>query len=96
MLENLEENLKNLWERMKSGKYYAPLVKRVWIEKEDGKQRPLGLPTFEDKRVQRAAIMLLNAIYEPDFHDFSHGFRPKHSTHHALHEVRNRWALLQK
>ena len=91
--ENLEGNLNNLLERMKSGKYFAPPVKRVWIDKEDGKQRPLGITTFEDKVVQRAVVMLLSAVYEHDFYDFSHGFRPHHSAHHALHEVRERCRL---
>ncbi|MFK5970153.1 MAG: reverse transcriptase domain-containing protein [Candidatus Marithrix sp.] len=91
--ENLEGNLKNLLERMKSGKYFAPPVKRVWIDKEDGKQRPLGITTFEDKVVQRTVAMLLGAVYEHDFYDFSHGFRPHHSAHQALHEVRERCRL---
>jgi RNA-directed DNA polymerase len=60
----------------------------VWLEKDNGKLRPLGIPEFEDKIVQRAVEMLLSAIYEERFHDFAHGFRKGHSQHKALHELR--------
>jgi len=63
-------------------------VKRHWLSKADGSQRPIGLPTFEDKIVQRAVTMLLGAIYEQDLHEFSHGCRPGHSAHQALAELR--------
>jgi group II intron reverse transcriptase/maturase len=63
-------------------------VVRTWIDKEDGKQRPIGKPVVEDKIVQRAVAMILEAIYEQDFHDFSYGFRPKRNPHQALHEIR--------
>lgn len=86
--KHLEENLIDLHERLRSGRYRAPLIKRVWIEKENGKQRPLGIPQFEDKIVQRAVEMLLSAIYEEMFHDFSHGFRKGRSQHKAIHELR--------
>ncbi len=82
--QNLEENLKNLHERMRSGRYKAPPVKRVWIEKEDKSRRLIGIPEFEDKIVQRAVTMILGAIYEQDFLDVSHGFREGHSPHGAL------------
>jgi RNA-directed DNA polymerase len=85
--ENLEENLANLHERLRSGRYFAPPVERVWIEKEKGK-RPIGKPTFEDKIVQRSVEMILSAIYEQMFYDFSHAFRKGHSQHQALHELR--------
>lgn len=85
---NLDENLQVLYEGLKAGRYKAPPVERVWLEKEDGRKRPIGKPTFEDKIVQRGVVMLLEAIYEQDFHDFSHGFRKGHSAHQALHEVR--------
>jgi len=86
--EHLEENLRDLHERLRSGRYQAPPVKRHWLAKADGSQRPIGLPTFEDKIVQRAVTMLLGAIYEQDFHEFSHGFRAGHSAHQALSELR--------
>jgi len=86
--EHLEENLVDLHQRLCSGRYRAPLIKRVWIDKENGKKRPLGIPEFEDKIVQRAVEMLLSSIYEEEFYDFSHGFRKGHSQHKALHELR--------
>jgi group II intron reverse transcriptase/maturase len=88
--EHLEENLKSLLDRAKSGTYRAPPVRRVHIPKGDGKStRPIGIPTFEDKVLQRAVAMLLEAIYEEDFYDFSYGFRPGRSAHRALDAVRN-------
>jgi len=86
--ENLEGNLRDLYERLRRGKYVAPPVERVWIDKEDGRKRPIGKPTFEDKIVQRAVEMVLSVIYDVDFYDFSHGFRKGHSQHKALHELR--------
>ena len=86
--EHLEENLADLYKRLRSGCYRAPPIKRVWIETENGKLRPLGIPEFEDKIVQRAVEMLLSTIYEEEFHDFSHGFRKGHSQHKAIHELR--------
>lgn len=73
--EHLEENFADLHQRLCSGSYKAPPIKRVWIDKDNGKKRPLGIPEFEDKIVQRAVEMRLSAIYEEMFHDFSHGFR---------------------
>ena len=87
--EDLDSNLESLLTRFKTGRYVAPLVKRVWIDKEDGSQRPLGLPAFEDKILQRAIAMLLGAIYEIDFYDFSYGFREKRSAHQAIKAVRD-------
>ena len=83
--EHLDENLRDLHERLRSGRYQAAPVERVWIEKDDGGQRPIGKPAFEDKIVQRAVAMLLEAIYEQDFQDCSYGFRPGRSPHAALH-----------
>ena len=80
----LEENLKALSEQLKSGAYKAKAVRRVYIPKADGKQRPLGITALEDKIVQRAAVAVLNTIYETDFLGFSYGFRPKRSQHQAL------------
>ncbi len=88
--ENLESNLKSVHERLKSGKYRAPKIKRTWIDKEDGKKRPLGITEFEDKVVQRSAVMLLEAVYEQDFYDFSYGFRRGRSAHNAIGELRER------
>ena len=86
--EHLDENLRDLHERLRDNRYVAPPVERVWIEKDDGKKRPIGKPCFEDKIVQRAVVMILEAIFEQDFHAFSHGFRKGHSPHQALHELR--------
>lgn len=86
--EHLDENLRDLHERLRSGRYQAAPVVRVWIEKEDGGRRPIGKPVFEDKIVQRAVAMLLEAIYEQDFSDSSYGFRPGRSPHDALHALR--------
>src|SRR5881628_3529339 len=82
--EALEENLRELSERLKQGAYRAKPVRRAYILKTDGRQRPLGVPTLEDKIVQRAVVDVLNAIYEVDFLGFSYGFRPGRSPHHAL------------
>jgi RNA-directed DNA polymerase len=81
---NLEGNLESLLNRFKSGTYYAPPVRRVEIPKADGTKRPLGIPTFEDKVLQRAVAMVLSAVYEQNFLDCSYGFRPGRSAHHAL------------
>jgi len=82
---NLESNLRSLLERAKSGSYRAPSVRRVHIPKGDGSEtRPIGIPTFEDKVLQRAVVMVLEAVYEQDFLDCSYGFRPKRSAHDAL------------
>jgi group II intron reverse transcriptase/maturase len=87
--EQLEGNLQSLLERAKSGQYFAPPVRRVHIPKGDGTKRPLGIPTFEDKVLQRAVAMVLGAVYEQEFHDFSYGFRPGRSAHQALQAVQN-------
>jgi RNA-directed DNA polymerase len=86
--EHLDDNLHDLHDRLRRGRYQAAPVVRVWIEKEDGGQRPIGKPAFEDKIVQRAVAMLLEAIYEQDFSDSSYGFRPGRSPHQALHALR--------
>jgi RNA-directed DNA polymerase len=82
--ETLEANLQDLAGRLQRGAYRAKPVRRAYIAKADGRQRPLGVPALEDKIVQRAVVEVLNAIYEADFLGFSYGFRPGRSPHHAL------------
>lgn len=83
----LDANLTTLLERFKSGSYRAPPVKRVHIPKDDGTMRPIGIPTFEDKVLQRAVTMVLEAIYEQDFVDCSYGYRRGRSAHQALESL---------
>lgn len=86
--ERLEENLQSLLDRAKSGRYHAPPVRRAHIPKGDGDEtRPIGIPTFEDKVLQRAVAMVLGTVYEQEFYDFSYGFRPGRSAHQALEAV---------
>lgn len=97
----LDENLASLLERFKSGTYWAPPVRRVHIAKGDGtKTRPIGIPTFEDKVLQRAVTMVLEAVYEQDFLDCSWGFRSGRNAHGAidtlkegLSKMRGGWVL---
>jgi len=81
---NLEVNLQDLSGRLHRGAYRAKPVKRAWIPKPDGRQRPIGVPALEDKIVQRAAAKVLSAVYEADFMGFSYGFRPGRGAHDAL------------
>jgi group II intron reverse transcriptase/maturase len=89
--QDLEGNLQRLLDRAKSGMYHAPPVRRVHIPKGGSttETRPLGIPTLEDKVLQRAVVMLLEPIYERDFLDCSYGFRPGRSAHQALESFRN-------
>ena len=98
---DMEGNLRSLLDRAKSGRYQAPPVRRVHIPKGTGSEtRPIGIPTFEDKVLQRAVAMVLEAVYEQDFLDCSYGFRPGRSAHQALEAlwhrlmgVRGGWVL---
>lgn len=83
----LETRLADLKERAKSGTYHAPPVRRTYIPKGDGRMRPLGIPTFEDKVLQRAVVMLLEPVYEREFLDCSMGYRPGRSAHTALEAI---------
>ncbi len=85
---NAEENVRQLHRRLVTGKYQAQPLRRVYIPKENGKQRPISIPSLEDKIVQKVVVDLMNAIYEQDFLDCSYGFRPGRSQHQALDEVR--------
>ena len=96
----LEANLESLLSRIKSGRYYAPPVRRHYIPKAHGEKRPLGIPTLEDKVAQRAVLMLIEPIYEVDFMACSYGFRPGRSAHDALRALRtgimengHRWVI---
>src|SRR3984893_15886467 len=82
--ETLDDNLQDLSHRLQRGAYRAKPVRRAYIDKSDGRKRPLGVPVLEDKIVQRATVEVVNAIYETDFLGFSYGFRPGRSQHNAL------------
>ena len=82
--QDLEANLRDLHARVQAGRYRAKPSRRVYIPKADGRQRPLGIASLEDKIVQRAAVEVLNAVYEVDFRGFSYGFRPGRKPHDAL------------
>jgi len=88
--KDLDANLYKLYQRLRRGQYVATPVRRIWIDKEGGKKRPIGIPALEDKIVQRAVSTILNVIYDVNFFDFSHAFRKGHSQHKALHEVREK------
>ncbi len=82
--KELKSNLKRLLDEFRKGTYRAPHIRRVYIEKEGGKKRPLGIPTIEDKILQSAVKMVLEPIYEEEFKSFSYGFRRGHSQHQAI------------
>ena len=85
----LDENLWDLYRRLKSGRYRAPAIRRVYIPKANGKLRALGITTIEDRVVQKAVAWVLSAVFEQDFLECSQGFRPKRSAHMALRRLRN-------
>lgn len=86
--ENLDQNLLALHTKLIQGKYKAYPVKRIWIEKEGGKKRPIGIPAFEDKIVQKAVATLLSMIYDVNFYDFSYAFRSGFNQHMAIRQIR--------
>ena len=85
--ENVALNLKALCQRLHENRYRPQPVKRIWIEKDNGQQRPIGITALEDKIVQKALVLILEPIYENDFKGFSYGFRPKRNQHQALDAV---------
>ncbi|MHC6201681.1 group II intron reverse transcriptase/maturase [Breznakiellaceae bacterium SP9] len=92
----LMDKLQSLVDRLKSGNYRAPAVRRVYIPKagSTGEMRPIGIPTYEDKILQRAVQPVLEPIFEAEFYDFSYGFRPGKSAHQALDRMRNEiWSM---
>ncbi len=87
--KHLIAHIETLHQRLKAQHYRAANIRRAWIDKGGGKQRPLGISTTEDKIVQRAVANILNLVYEQDFYDFSYGFRPERNAHQALVQLRN-------
>ncbi len=85
---NLDQKLKDLHAQLKSGRYQAPVIRRVYVPKANGKRRPISISTIEDRVVQKAVAWVLSAVFDQDFLDCSHGFRPSHSPHTALHRLR--------
>lgn len=86
--QNLSANLRDLHQRLRERRYQAQPLRRVYIEKEDGKQRPLSIPVLEDKIVQKAVSVLLEGIYEQDFLSCSYGYRPRRNAHQAVEAIR--------
>jgi retron-type reverse transcriptase len=84
---NLESNLQDLAKRLENGSYRAKLIRRCYIPKENGKERPLGIPALEDKLVQLACAKLLGAIFEEDFLAFSYGYRPGRGAKEAVADL---------
>lgn len=91
--KQLDENLQALHARLKTGRYEASPIKRVWIDKDKQKKRPIGLSEIEDKLVQKSAEMLLSAVYGQDFYEFSYGFIEGKSAHQGLKDLRDNCRL---
>jgi len=87
---NLKSNLYKLWNRMSSGSYFPKSVKLVEIPKTNGGERPLGIPTIEDRVAQMTAVLLMLPKIEPHFHDDSYGYRPNRSAHDAIAKAQER------
>lgn len=85
---NLDANIHDLHQRLRNGQYTAQPVRRIWIEKEGGKKRPIGIPALEDKIVQKVVERILSIVFEVNFYDFSYGFRNGRSAHMAIREIR--------
>ena len=85
--ENLEANIRNLAKRLKDKRYRTKLVRRCYIPKENGKERPLGIPVLEDRLVQLACAKILASIFEADFVDTSYGYRPNRSAREAIEDL---------
>jgi RNA-directed DNA polymerase len=88
--KGLKLNIENLHQRLKEGRYRALPLRRVYIEKTDGKKRPLSIPVLEDKIAQRAVVTILNRIYETDFLDCSYGYRNGRGPHGAINAVQSK------
>ena len=86
---NLDQSLRDVHARLTTGRYKAPVIRRVYIPKGNGKRRPIGISTVEDRTVQKAVAWVLSAVFEQDFVECSHGFRPARSAHTALHRLRD-------